>query len=174
MPATSSRRPPLRTPAYWAALEDLADDLVDVSESRDQRPRSDARATLQRLVSYGYGPVSLFDLCAVLVLTITRAPAASPGAAVRTPPSAGMDAKPIGELTRGPVTMALHPTERHLQWVRELEACVAEALLISPEHPRARSAVRRALMVRGNTVKEATAVYGIVCELISREPRAAF
>lgn len=174
MAAGSSRRPPLRTPAYWAVLEDLADDLIDVNVSRNQRPRSDARATLQKLVSYGYGPVSLFDLCALLILTITRVPATSPNAAVRTQPSTGMDAEPTGELTRGPVTVALHPTETHLQRVRQLEACVAEALLISSEHPRARNAVRRALMARGNTVKEATAVYGIVCELINCEPRAAF
>jgi hypothetical protein len=78
---------------------------------------------------------------------------------------------PIAELKRGPVTVSAHPTDRHIQHLRELEAGVAEALLISPDHPKARSAVRRALMVRGHTAQDATAVYGIVCELIARAPR---
>ncbi|MGW6145799.1 hypothetical protein ACWFR4_48715, partial [Streptomyces sp. NPDC055140] len=67
-------------------------------------------------------------------------------------------------LKRGPVTVARHPTERHVQRLRELETAVAEALLVSREHPGARGAVRRALMA-GRSVQDATAVYGIVCEL---------
>ncbi|MFI6283081.1 hypothetical protein [Streptomyces sp. NPDC050988] len=180
MSAASSRRPSFRTAEYWAALEAIAGDLINETAPHTQRLPVDARRTLQRLSSRGFGPLSLFDLCALLVLATPRASAASPDAGARVPsmplptepmataPAAG----PIAELKRGPVTVAAHPTERHIQHLRELEEGVAEARLISSEHPRARSAVRRALMARGRTVQDATAVYGIVCELIAHAPRA--
>ncbi|MFJ5951335.1 hypothetical protein [Streptomyces noursei] len=63
------------------------------------------------------------------------------------------------------MTVAARPTERHVQRLRELEDAVAEALLINPEQPQARDAARRALMAGGRTVRDAIAVYGIVCEL---------
>lgn len=178
MSAASSRRPLFRTSEYWAALEAIADDLINEIEPHTQRPLRDGPGALQRLSSCGFGPLSLFDLCALLVLATPRSPAEPPKVDARVPatpppteptptaPATG----PVAELKRGPVTVAAHPTERHIQHVRDLEACVAEALLISPEHPRARSTVRRALMARGRTVRDATAIYGIVCEQFACAP----
>ncbi|MCX4826865.1 hypothetical protein OG883_45340 [Streptomyces sp. NBC_01142] len=175
MAGAPSRRSSFRTAEYWAAIEVIADDLINHTAPHTPRPSGDARGTLQRLSSRGFGPVSLFDLCALLVLAAPRSPAVLSGPGDRTPaipppeptPTAPA-AAPIAELKRGPVTVAAHPTERHIQHLRELEEAVAEALLVSPEHPRARGAVRRALMAGGRTVQDATAVYGIVCELFER------
>ncbi|MEU3640921.1 hypothetical protein AB0H23_32445 [Streptomyces albogriseolus] len=173
MAAAFSPSSSFRTAEYWAALETIADDLINHTMPHAVRLSGDARGTLQRLSSRGFGPVSLFDLCALLVLAASRAPAEHPCAGNHapenpppgTPTTVAPHAAPITELKRGPVTVSAHPTERHFQHLRELEEAVAEALLISPEQPRARDAARRALMARGRTVQDATAVYGIVCEL---------
>lgn len=175
MPAASSRIPLFRSAEYWAALEAIADELVDETVAHPQSPPVGARGALKRLSSRGFGHLSLFDLCCLLVLAAPRAPE-SPDAGVPVPETlpptkltpASASADPIAELKRGPVTMATHPTERHRQHLRDLEAAVAEAWSVRREHPRARSAVRRALMARGSTIHDATAVYGIVCELITR------
>ncbi|MFJ9580706.1 hypothetical protein ACIRQF_30490 [Streptomyces sp. NPDC101191] len=178
MAAAQSRRPPFRTAAYWAALEAIADDFVNMAVPRAQPRTGDAGGALKSLSSRGFGPLSLFDLSAVLVLAEPRPVAEPADASPRLPamlspaePTAP-DANPVTEIKRGPVTVAAHPTQRHMEHLRELEASVAEAFLISPDHPRARSAVRRALMARGSTVQDATVVYGIVCELLGRAPRA--
>lgn len=176
MAAPSSRIPPFRSAEYWAALGTIADEFINETTRHAQRSPDDACGTLQKLSNRGFGHLSLFDLCALLVLAVPRAPCECPDAGARgaailpatqptptTPP-----ANAIAELKRGPVTVAAHPTERYVQHLRELEAGVAEALSISPEHPRARSTVRRALMARGNSIRDATAVYGIVCELMPR------
>jgi hypothetical protein len=176
MAAAPSRRSSFRTAEYWAAIEVIADDLINHTAPHTPRPSGDARGTLQRLSSRGFSPVSLFDLCALLVLAAPCSPAEPSGPDDRAPailpptestPTAPA-AAPIAELKRGPVTVVAHPAERHVQHLRELEEAVAEALSVSPEHPRARDAVRRALMARGRTVQDATAVYGIVCELFER------
>lgn len=179
MPVAPFHRPAFRTRAYWEALEDIADDFVDVGATQHHRPGKDAGATLKRLLSYGYGPASLFDLCTLLLLALARA-AQHPSGAGRpdpikilpirnTEPSASGAASPVAaqDLKRGPVTVATHPTERQIQRVRELEAAVAEALQIAPDHPRARSTARRTLMTQGATARDATTIYGIVCELVT-------
>jgi hypothetical protein len=177
MTAASSPNSSFQTAEYWAALEAIADDLINHTlhpTPRSSEASRDARGALQRLSSRGFGPVSLFDLCALLVLSAPRSPAEPSGAgdcAPATPAPTEPTARaaaPIAELKRGPVTVATHPTKRHIQHVRALETSVAEALLISPDHPRARGAVRRALMARGRTVQDATVVFGIVCELFDR------
>ncbi|RNG30446.1 hypothetical protein [Streptomyces botrytidirepellens] len=172
MVVPSSRRSSFRTAEYWAAIEAIADDLIN-----ETMPSRDARGTLQRLSNRGFGPASLFDLCTLLALAAPRPPAEPTGPGDRAPAMeppaeespAALAAAPVAELKRGPVTVAAHPTAHQLQHLRELEASVAEALLISPEHPRVRDAVRRALMARGSTVHDATVVYGIVCELFTRD-----
>lgn len=154
-------------------LETITDDLISHPVCHtpcSSEASGDVRGTLQRLSSRGFGPVSLFDLCALLILAAPRSPAKPSGVGDHTktiwptepvaPAAASM-----AELKRGPVTVAAHPTECHVQHLRELEEAVAEALLISPDHPRARGAVCRTLMARGRTVHDAAAVYGIVCEL---------
>ncbi|MFE1781080.1 hypothetical protein ACFW9F_00430 [Streptomyces sp. NPDC059506] len=175
MAPVSSPKPSFRTAEYWAALEAIANDLINhtlhhIYGSADDS--GDALGTLQRLSSRGFGPVSLFDLCALLILAAPRSPVEPSGAGDRaktiSPTKPVAPAASIAELKRGPVTVAAHPTERHVQHLRELEQAVAEALLINPDHPRARGAVRRALMARGRTVQDAAAVYGIVCELFDR------
>ncbi|MCX4681444.1 hypothetical protein OG413_40310 [Streptomyces sp. NBC_01433] len=176
MAAASSRRPSFRTAEYWAAIEAMADDLIYHTASRNPHASGNARGTLQRLSNCGFGPTSLFDLCTLLVLAAPRSPAEpcgpggrAPATASPTEPTPGVPtAAPIAELKRGPVTVTTHATKRHVQHLRELEGAVAEALLVSPEHPRARDAVRRALMTGGRAVQDATAVYGIVCELFER------
>ncbi|MGW3387371.1 hypothetical protein [Streptomyces cinereoruber] len=175
MAAASSPRSSFRTTEYWVALEAMADDLINHGEDDTARRSWDAPSTLQRLSSRGFGPVSLFDLCALLVLAAPRPaiePAASAADAPGVPPRPAPSrvTAPITELKRGPVTVATHPTDRHVQHLQELENAVAEARLVDPKHPKARDAARRALMARGRTVRDATAVYGIVCELF---PRAA-
>ncbi|MFD7954283.1 hypothetical protein ACFV4X_12380 [Streptomyces ardesiacus] len=170
MAAASTHRSSFRTAEYWAALEAIADDLVNHAVDESARRSWDAPGTLQRLSGRGFGPVSLFDLCALLVLAAPRPavePAVSAAGAPGVPPhvSPPLVTAPITELKRGPVTVTAHPTGRHVQHLQELEDAVAEALLVGPAHPNARDAARRALMSRGRTVQDATAVYGIVCEL---------
>lgn len=159
-----------RTADYWAALEAIADDLINHTlhpTHRSSGTSGDARGTLQRLSSRGFGPASLFDLCALLVLAAPRSPAEPSDSGDRAP-AIPPPTEPTAELKRGPVTVTAHPTERHIQHLRALEEAVAEALLISPDHPRARGTVRRALKARGHTVQDATVVFGIVCELFDR------
>ncbi|MFH0246089.1 hypothetical protein ACGRHY_27570 [Streptomyces sp. HK10] len=170
MAASSSPRSSFRTAEYWTALEAIADDLINHAVDDAARRSWDAPATLQRLSGRGFGPVSLFDLCALLVLAAPRpavepafSAAGAPGVAPHVAPPPGT--APITELKRGPVTVTAHPTDRHVQHLQELEGAVAEARLVDPKHPKARDATRRALMARGRTVQDATAVYGIVCEL---------
>ncbi|MGC5264071.1 hypothetical protein ACPXCO_23935 [Streptomyces cyaneofuscatus] len=179
MAAAPSRRSSFRTAEYWAVLEAIADDLISHTTSHLPGTPGDARGALQRLSSRGFGPVSLFDLCALLLLASPRSSSAElsgPGGRERSiPPPIGpvpavpaSAAAPIAELKRGPVTVAAHPTEFHVRHLQELEGAVAEALLVDSGHPRARDAVRRALMIGGRSVQDAIAVYGIVCELIER------
>lgn len=170
MAAAFSPRSSFRTAAYWAALEAIAGDLINHTAPHSAQASGGTRNALQRLSNRGFGPVSLFDLCALLVLAAPRPPAGAPDTGERAPVTPPPSASPAAteELIRGPVTVAVRPTERHLQHLQELEGAVAEALLISPAQPRARDAARRALMARGRTVQDATAVYGIVCEHMSR------
>ncbi|MFD8897585.1 hypothetical protein [Streptomyces ardesiacus] len=177
MAPASSPSSSFRTADYWAALEAIADDLINYKLHHAPRPSGtsgDARGTLQRFSSRGFGRASLFDLCALLVLAAPRSPVEPSDAGDRAPAipppteSTAQAAAAITELKRGPVTVAAHLTERHIQHLRALEEAVAEALLISPDHPRARGSVRRALMARGHTVQDATVVFGIVCELFDR------
>lgn len=184
MATAPSPRSSFRNPAYWAALETIADDLINRTVPLTTRPCEDARVTLQRVSSQGFGSMSLFDLCALLVLAAPRTPAEPPDVGNHipetplpsTPTRIAPPAAPITELRRGPVTVAARPTACHVQHLRELEEAVAEALRVNPEQPRARDAARRALMARGRTVQDAIAIYGIVCELFSdsatRPPRA--
>lgn len=181
MAGASSRIPPFRSAEYWAALETIADELITEPAGHAQRSPEGARRTLQRLSNQGFGHLSLFDLCTLLVLAVPRVPAerpdeGAPHVAFPTSTEPAPLAPPAGsiaELKRGPVTIAAHSTERHVRHLRELEAAAAEALSISPTHPRARSTVRRALMARGSSIRDATTVYGIVCELIARRAHAA-
>ncbi|MET8816126.1 hypothetical protein ABZW47_29505 [Streptomyces sp. NPDC004549] len=180
MAGASSRIPPFRSVEYWAALETIADEFLTETAGHAQPSPDGARRTLKMLSSQGFGHLSLFDLCALLLLAVPRVPAerlveGAPDVAfpvVPEPAPLAPSAGSTADLKRGPVTIAVHATERHVQHLRELEAAAAEALLISPTHPRARSTVRRALMARGSSIRDATAVYGIVCELIVRRPRA--
>lgn len=172
MVAASSSRSSFRTAEYWAALEAIADDLISHAVDDTARRSWDAPGTLQRLSGRGFGAVSLFDLCALLVLAAPRPavePAGSAAGAAGVPPNVAPP--PVTALTtelrRGPVTVTAHPTGRHVQHLQDLEDAVAEARSVDPEHPRARDAARRALMARGRTVQDAIAVYGIVCELLT-------
>ncbi|MYS33633.1 hypothetical protein K388_05975 [Streptomyces sp. KhCrAH-43] len=170
MAAASLPRSSFRTAEYWAALEAVADGLINHAADDAARRSWDAPGTLRRLSSRGFGPVSLFDLCALLVLAAPRLatePAVPAAGAPGVPPHVAPPpvTAPIAEVKRGPVTVAAHPTDRNVKHLQELEDAVAEALLVDPQHPRARDAARRALMARGRTVQDATAVYGIVCEL---------
>lgn len=169
MAAAPSPRSSFRTAEYWTALEAIADDLINHAVDGTARRAWDAPGTLRKLSGRGFGPVSLFDLCALLVLAAPRPatqPAVPAAGAPGTPPHVAPPVTaPITELKRGPVTVAAHPTNRNVQHLQELEDAVAEALLVDPQHPRSRDAARRALMSRGRTVQDATAVYGIVCEL---------
>ncbi|MFF8617900.1 hypothetical protein [Streptomyces sp. NPDC015350] len=178
MAASSSRSSFFRTAEYWAAIEAIADNLIHASEPHARRVNSrDACRVLQMLSSRGFGPMSLFDLCALLILAVPRSPAEPASTGTRSPAMApptgaaptALTAEAVAELKRGPVTVAAYPTERQIQHLEELEGDVAKALLISPEHPRARTAVRRALMARGRTARDAIAIYGIVCALIARD-----
>ncbi|MFH8257643.1 hypothetical protein [Streptomyces roseolus] len=171
MAAASSPRSSFRTAEYWAALAAIADDLINHAEGYTGRRSWDAAGTLQRLSSRGFGPVSLFDLCALLVLAVPRptvqpvVPAAgAPGVPPRdAPPPVSA---PITVLKRGPVMVTAHPTDRHIGYLQELKNAVAAAQSVDPKHPRARDAARRALMARGQRVQDAIAIYGIVCELL--------
>ncbi|WP_440580950.1 hypothetical protein [Streptomyces sp. PT19] len=168
MAAASSLRSSFRTPAYWAALEVIADDLINHGADDASRSSWDAAGTLRRLSGGGFGPVSLFDLCALLVLAAPRpAVAVSADTALGVPSHASPPAgtATITALKRGPVTVATHPTDRLVQHLQELESAVAEALLVDSACPGARDVVRRALVARGRTAQDAVAVYGIVCEL---------
>jgi hypothetical protein len=175
MAASPMPRLSFRTAEYWATLSVIADSLINKTERHTPHPPRNAADALRKLSSLGFGTLSLFDLCALLLLAVPRPPAepCSSGDHVpRSPPpiepkQTAPASGPVTELKRGPVTVAAHPTERHVQHLRELEAAVVEALLISPQHLRARSAVRRALMARGSTVHDAMAIYGIVCETIA-------
>ncbi|MGZ2358469.1 hypothetical protein LRE75_17495 [Streptomyces sp. 372A] len=158
MAATSSPRSSFRTITYWAALEAIADDLINHTVDDTARPSWDASDTLRRLSGRGFGALSLFDLCALLVLAVPRTaiePAVSP------PPATAST-----QLRRGPVTVTTHATDSHAQHLQELEGAVAEALLIDPGAPSARDAARRALMARGRSVRDAITVYGIVCQFL--------
>ncbi|MGW6202191.1 hypothetical protein ACWF9B_00840 [Streptomyces sp. NPDC055089] len=170
MAAAQTRRSSFRTAEYWAVVEAIADDLIGETASRTSHPFRDAAGALRKLSSRGFGPASLFDLCALLLLAAPPSPAKLSGTGDRDPaiprPGTPMPASPNVVLRRGPVVVVAHPTKRHVQHLRELEAAVAEALLVSSEHPRARDAVRRALMAGGRSVQDATVVYGIVCELL--------
>ncbi|MGW3928686.1 hypothetical protein ACWECC_11350 [Streptomyces microflavus] len=117
--------------------------------------------------------MSLFDLCALLLLASPAELSGPGGREPSIPPPIGPEpaepaAAPIAELKRGPVTVAVHPTEFRVRHLQELDGAVAEALLVDPGLPRARDAVRRALMTGGRSVQDAITVYGIVCELIER------
>ncbi|MEU3872682.1 MULTISPECIES: hypothetical protein [Streptomyces] len=173
MAAAPSPRPSFRSAAYWAELKAIADDLINHTTPGSPQTFGEGRGALQRLSNRGFGPASLFDLCTLLVLAAPRPPADAPPTGESDPvtplppttPASSARPAATAELTRGPVTVAARPTERRLQHLRALEGAVAEALSISPEQPRARDAARRALMARGRTVQDATAVYGIICEL---------
>lgn len=176
MAGASSRIPKFRSAEYWAALEPIANELISTSANHPLPSAHSSARVLQQLSNRGFGYVSLFDLCAMLVLAAPRAPtlpdASAPGTALTADTEPEEAAPPAGseaELARGPVTVSAHPTERHKEHLRNLEAAVAGALLISPSQPRARSVVQRALAARGNTVRDATAVYGIVCDLLAQQ-----
>ncbi|MER5617716.1 hypothetical protein [Streptomyces sp. NPDC002215] len=175
MAAAPSPRLRFRTAEYWENLGVIADSLINESERHTPHPYGNAAGALRKLSSQGFGALSLFDLCTLLLLAAPRPPAELCGSGDHgprrpqpvEPKQTALVSGPVTELTRGPVTVAAHPTARHVQHLRELEAAVAEAMQISPQHPRARSAVRRALMARGSTVHDATAIYGMVCETIA-------
>lgn len=178
MAGASLRIPRFRSDEHWVTLQAIADELISTPASVPLcSPDEGGRRALQQLSSRGFGYAGLFDLCALLVLAAPREPAlkgtACPDAAVSAAAEPGATAPPSSSLAilrRGPVMVSTHPTERHVEHLRALETAVAEALLISPERPSARSAVRRALMARGSTAHDATTVYGIVCELIFARP----
>ncbi|MGW6145803.1 hypothetical protein ACWFR4_48735, partial [Streptomyces sp. NPDC055140] len=101
MAAAPSRRSSFRTAEYWAALEVIADDLINQAASHTPHPSGDARGTLQRLSSRGFGPVSLFDLCALLILAAPGSPDERCGTGVQAPaippPTVSMSAAPVGD-----------------------------------------------------------------------------
>lgn len=178
MAGASLRIPRFRSDEHWVTLQAIADELISTPASALLRsPDEGGRRALQQLSSRGFGYAGLFDLCALLVLAVHREPAfmgtAGTDAALPTAAEQGATAPPASSfatLSRGPVTVSAQPTEHHVEYLRDLEAAVADALLIRPERPGARSAVRRALMARGSTVRDATTVYGIVCQLICKRP----
>ncbi|MCX4826577.1 hypothetical protein OG883_43855 [Streptomyces sp. NBC_01142] len=60
----------------------------------------------------------------------------------------------------------LSDVEQQVERINKLETTVAAALQIRAGHPEARRNVRRALTDRGEGVRETTAIFGILSEIM--------
>ncbi|WP_331746390.1 hypothetical protein OG923_33210 (plasmid) [Streptomyces halstedii] len=174
----SSAGPVAGTPAYCSMLEREADDFSRTRATNAPGDRSD----VQRLVMLlrPYGPSGLLDLCTLLVLcavdlcpTELRDGQGRPDLAklikgnsdALTTIDAASSAN--ARLHRGAVTADdLTSAEEQAERIIGLEPVVAAALQTRTGHAKARRNVRRALSEQGDGVREATAVFGILSDVM--------
>lgn len=176
MPASST--PPAGTPAYWAALEDLAGAYALSRATSTPGDLTDAQKVMTRMRPYG--ATGLIDLSTLLVLiAVDRCPQR-----LRDPQGRPDIARLIGgqaealttihtassanaQLERGHVTAAdLDDAEQQIVLIQQLEATVGQALRTRPGHAKARRNVRRLLAEQGAGLREASALFGIVSEVV--------
>ncbi|OEJ22950.1 hypothetical protein AR457_37705 [Streptomyces agglomeratus] len=171
-------RPAVGSNAYWTVLQEIADDLVCAGRDPDDTSRSIKTAALIRLLNIGYGPRAVFDLCAVVALLVGRtwpdhgrdAQGKPDLTAFLTSAAASADSATSGApraIRNAPFAMTERPTRQHGQRAHELKRAVVEAVQVDPEHPNPRGAARHALAAHGQSVREATGIYGAICELLT-------
>lgn len=169
-------------------LEQQADSFSRSRASSVPGDWADVGALMTHLKPYGVH--GLLDLCTLLVLhAIDRCPAelrdgqGRPDIAHlihgRSDALTTIDATASANarLGRGPATAVdLSDAEQQVVLINDLEATVATALRTRAGHPKARRNVHRALTDRGAGAREATAIFGIVSEImetIGRHPTHA-
>ncbi|MFJ9580661.1 hypothetical protein ACIRQF_30260 [Streptomyces sp. NPDC101191] len=177
MPATSSI-PPAGTPAYWSVLESIASAYARGRSASMPGDWTDAQQVMVRLRPYG--TAGLIDLTTLLVLdAIDRCPQQLRDEQGRPDISKliGGQAEALttiqtasaanAQLDRGHVSATdLSAAEQQIVLIQQLEATVGEALRTRAGHAKARRSVRRSLTEQGAGVREATALFGIVSEVV--------
>ncbi|MEU4080411.1 hypothetical protein [Streptomyces venezuelae] len=181
----SSAGPVAGTPAYWSVLEREADDFSRTRATNAPGNWSD----VQRLVMLlrPYGPSGLLDLCALLVLrAVDRCPTELRDDQGRPDLSKLIKGKSDAlttidaassanaRLHRGAVTADdLTSAEEQVERINGLAPVVAAALQTRTGHAKARRNVRRALSEQGDGAREATAIFGILSDVIESVGRGA-
>lgn len=178
MNPTSSAGPVAGTPAYWSMLEREADDFSRTRATNPPGDWSDAQRLMTLLRPYGMA--GLLDLCTLLVLrAVDCCPAGLRDDQGRPDLSkiikgesdalTTIDAASSANarLHRGAVTADdLTSAEEQIERINGLESVVAAALQTRAGHPKARRNVRRALSEQGEGAREATAIFGILSEVM--------
>ncbi|WP_446046102.1 hypothetical protein [Streptomyces olivaceus] len=178
MNPTSSAGPVAETPAYWSMLELEADSFSRTRATNQPGDWSDAQRVMTLLRPYG--PAGVLNLCTLLVLrAVDRCPAdlrdvqgrpdlskiikGESNALTTIDTASSANAR----LQRGPVTAGdLTSAEEQVERINDLEAVVAAALRTRAGHPKARRNVRRVLSDQGEGAREATAIFGILSEVM--------
>ncbi|MFB7836122.1 hypothetical protein [Streptomyces sp. NPDC056056] len=170
---STERRPAVRTDSYWALLQSQADSLVSTGRQRRDDAEAAGTTTMKRLLNLGYGPGTVLDLSAVVVLALiktwpdhARDDQGRPELAALRGGRGTLSGTPV-VLQSGPYTMTERPTRQQVQRARELEQAVAKALSVDPTRRIARSAARRALAAYGTTVRDTTGIYATVSDLVA-------
>ncbi|WP_328973559.1 hypothetical protein [Streptomyces sp. NBC_00239] len=178
MHPTSPAGPVAGTPAYWSMLERQADSYSRSRASSAPGDWADAQDLMMRLKPYGTS--GLLDLSTLLVLhAIDRCPVELRDGQGRPALSnlihgqsdalttIDATASANARLNRGPETANdLADTEQQIERINDLETAVATALQTRAGHPKARRNVRRALTDRGEGAREASAIFGILSEIM--------
>ncbi|MFE7485094.1 hypothetical protein [Streptomyces sp. NPDC057552] len=185
MNPTSSAGPVAGTPAYWSMLEREADSFSRTRATNQPGDWSDA----QRVMSLPrpYGPAGVLDLYTLLVLrAVDRCPAelrdvnGRPDLSMlirgKSDALTTIDAASSANarLHRGAVTADdVTSAEEQVERVNDLEEVVTAALKSRAGHPKARRRIRRALSEQGEGASEATAIFGILSDVIESVGRRA-